>query len=100
MLQVDAKGIVELCHGPGEHDRPPALVLLDDGKAVLACELPDRLEIIRVRPELLGVFVMGQVALGFVAGGYLAHPLLQIVVLTMPQDQGDFQPFRRVRFSH
>jgi hypothetical protein len=71
-------------------------VLLDDGKAVLVGELPDGMHIVRVRAELLVILIMGQVALGLVAGGYFADPFLQLIMLTMPQDQSDFQPFRRI----
>src|SRR4029077_11149251 len=100
LLQVHAKSVIELGHRPGEHDRPPARVLLHCGKTVLVRELPDGLDIGRGRPELLGVLLMGQVTLGLVAGGYFPDLLLQCVMLLMPQDQGDFQPFRRVRLSY
>jgi len=100
LLQVHAKSVIELGHRPGEHDRPPARVLLHRGKTVLVRELLDGLDIGRGRPELLGVLLMGQVTLGLVAGGYFPDLLLQCVMLLMPQDQGDFQPFRRVRLSY
>jgi aquaporin Z len=69
LLQVHAKSGIELGHRPGEHDRPPARVLLHRGKTVLVPELLDCLDIGRGRPELLGVLPMGQVTLGLVAGG-------------------------------
>ncbi len=76
LLQVHAKSVIELGDCAGEHDRPSALVLLDDGQTVLVCELFDSLDVGRVRPELTVVFLMGQVTLGIVAGGYLSDPLL------------------------
>jgi len=99
LLQIHAKGIVELSHGAGKYDCPPALVLLDDGETVLAGKLPYGLHIGRIRPELPRILLVSQVALGVVPGGYFSDPLLQFVVLTMPQDQRDLEPFRRVRLS-
>jgi hypothetical protein len=43
---------------------------------------------------------MGQVTLGFASGGYIPDSFLQCLMLTMPQDQRDFQPFRGIRLSH
>jgi hypothetical protein len=76
LLQLHAKGVIELSHGAGEHDVSPACVLGDDGETVLVGELFDSLDVRRVGPELLVIFVVGQVALGFVAGGYFADPFL------------------------
>jgi hypothetical protein len=100
LLQVDPESVVELGNGAGEHNRPPARVLLDDREAVLVRELPDRLEIGRIRPELLVVLLMGQVTLGFVTAGYFPHSLLQFVLLTMAEDHCDLQPFRGVCLRH
>jgi hypothetical protein len=69
LLQIHAKGVIELSHSAGEHDVSPAWVLVDDGKTVLVGELLDSLEIRRVGAELLVVLLMGQVLLGLVAGG-------------------------------
>ena len=74
-LQIHAKSVVELGHGAGEHDVPPARVLVDDGQTVLVGELLDGLDVGRVRPELLVVLVMGQVPLGLVPGGDFPDPL-------------------------
>src|SRR5713226_9741029 len=76
LLQVHAKSVIELGHRPGEHDRPPARVLLHRGKTVLVRELLDGLDVGRGRPELLGVLLMGQVTLGLVAGGNFPDLLL------------------------
>ena len=76
LLQVDAKSVIELGHGAGEHDRPPAQVLLDDGQTALVCEPFDGLEIGRIRPELLVVLLMRQVPLGLVSGGHFPDPFL------------------------
>ena len=98
LLQIHAKSIIELGDCAGEHDRTPACVLLDDGKTVLVRELLYGLDVGRVRPELVVVFLMGQVTLGLVAGGDFPDPFLQCVMLTMAQDQGNLQPLRRVGF--
>jgi hypothetical protein len=100
LLQVDAKSNVELCHGAGEHDRATALVVFNYSEPVLVRELPDRLEIGRVRPELSRVLIVGQVTLGSVAGSDFPDHLLQFVVLAVSKEHGDFQPFRGVRLSH
>jgi hypothetical protein len=99
LLELHTKGIIELSHGAGEHDVPPAWVLVDNGKTVLVCELLDGLDIGRVRPELLVVLLMAHVTLGLVAGGDFPDPFLQRIMLAMAQDQGDFQPLRRIGFS-
>src|SRR5271168_4123283 len=52
-LQIYAKSVIELGHGAGEHDVPPARMLVDDGEAVLISELLDSLDVGRGRPELL-----------------------------------------------
>jgi len=98
-LKIHAKRVIELRNSAGKHHRPPALVLLDNSKAMLVREFLDGLNIGRRGPELLGVFVMGQVALRFVAGCDFPYAFLQHIVLTMAQDDGDLQPFRRVRSS-
>ena len=59
LLQVDAKGVIELRHGAGEHDRVAGRVLVDDGETVLVGELFDSLNVRRVGPELLVVFRRG-----------------------------------------
>jgi hypothetical protein len=95
-LELHAKGVIELSHGAGEHDVSPPRVLVDDGETVLVGELFDSLDVRRVGAELLVILIVGQVALGFVAGGYFAGLLLQLFMLAMPQDQSDFQPFARI----
>src|SRR6516162_1507854 len=98
-LKIDTKRVIELRDGAGEHDRTPALVLLDNSKTVLMREFPNGLNVGRRSPELLGVFVMGQVALRFVASCDFPYPFLQRILLAMAQDHGDFQPFRRIGLS-
>ena len=75
-LKVHAESVIELGHGAGEHDRPPALVLRDDGETVLTGELLDGFDIGGLRPELLVILLVGQVTLGLVAGGYFPDPFL------------------------
>jgi hypothetical protein len=99
LLELHTKGVIELSHGAGQHDVPPARVLVDNGKTVLVRELLDGLDIGRIRPELLVVLLMGQVTLGLVAGGDFPDPFLQCIMLVVAQDQGDFQPLRRIGFS-
>jgi hypothetical protein len=99
LLELHAKGVIELSHGAGEHNVSPPRVLVDDGETVLVGELFDSLDVRRVGPELLVVFVVGQVVLGFVSGGYFADPFLQLFMLAMPQDQSDLQPFARIGLS-
>src|SRR5262249_18104267 len=89
-----------LGHGAGQHYRPSAVVFLYNRETVLVGELLDRLEIGRVRPELLDVFVMCQVTLRLVSAGYFSDLFLKRVMLTTAENQSDFQPFRRVRLSH
>jgi len=74
LLQLHAKGIIELSHGAGEHDVSPRRVLVDDGETVPIGELFDCLNVRRVGSELLVVLLVGQVALGFVAGGRFCGP--------------------------
>jgi hypothetical protein len=76
LLQLHAKGVIELSHGAREQDVSPPRVLVDDGETVLIGELFDCLNIRRVGSELLVVLLVGQVALGFVAGGDFADPFL------------------------
>jgi len=99
LLELHAKGVIELSHGAGEHDVPPPRVLVDDGETVVIGELFDSLDVRRVGAELLVILIMGQVPLGFVAGGDFADPFLQLFMLAMPQDQSDFQPFARIGLS-
>jgi hypothetical protein len=99
LLELHAKGVIELSHGAGEHDVSPPRVLVDDGETVLVGELFDSLDVRRVGPELLVILLVGQVALGFVSGGYFADPFLQLFMLAMPQDQSDLQPLARIGLS-
>jgi hypothetical protein len=99
LLQLYAKGVIELGHGARDHDVSSARVLVYDGETVLVGELFDSLDVRRVGPELLIILFVGQVALGFIAGGYFADPFLQLFMLAMPQDQSDFQPFCRISLS-
>src|SRR5580704_13150266 len=99
LLELHAKGVIELSNSAGEHDVSPPRVLVDDGETVLVGELFDSLDVRRVGPELLVILLVGQVALGFVAGGYFADPFLQLFMLAMPQDQSDLQPFTRIGLS-
>jgi len=69
LLQIHAKSGIKLHNCAGEHDQPPALVLLDDGKTALFCEVFYGLDVGRIRPEFFIVFLMGEVMLGLVAGG-------------------------------
>ena len=85
LLQLHAKGVIELGHGAGEHDVSPSRVLVDNGKTVLVGELFDDLDIGRVGPELLVILLMGQVTLGLIAGGDFPDPFLQCVMLTVTQ---------------
>ncbi len=87
LLQLHAKGVIELGHGAGEHDVSPPCVLLDDGETVLVGELFDCLDVRRVGAELLVILLVGQVALGFVAGSYFADPFLLMLMLAVPQHQ-------------
>jgi hypothetical protein len=76
LLELDAKRVIELRHGSGEDDRPPAVMLFDDGKTVLVCKLLDGLDVGWIRTELLGILVMGQVPLRLIAGGDFPNPFL------------------------
>ena len=76
LLQVHAKSVIELGDGAGEHNMPPARVLVDDGKTVLVCELLDGLDVGQVRAELFIEFLMGQVTLALVAGDYFSDSFL------------------------
>jgi hypothetical protein len=66
-LKIHTKRVIEPSNRAGEHDRPPALILLDDSKTVLVRKFFDGLNIGRLRPELLGIFLMRQVTLGLVS---------------------------------
>lgn len=90
LLKLDAKSVIELRDGPGEHDGPSAGVLRYDGEPVLAGKFLDGLDVGRVGPELLVILLVGQVALRFVASGDLAHLFLEIVVVATSQDQRGF----------
>jgi hypothetical protein len=85
LLEVHAKSVVELGHGAGKDDRPPPMVLLDDGKTVLVGELLDSLDIGRGRPELPVILFVSEVALGLVAGSDFPHPFLQLIMLAVAQ---------------
>ena len=98
-LELHAKGVIELSHSAGEHDMSPSCVLVDDGETVLIGELFYSLNVRRVGPELLVILLVGQVALGFVAGCYFAHLFLQLFMLAMPRNQSDLQPFARIGLS-
>ena len=97
LLQLHAKGVIELSHGAREHDVSPPRVLVDNGETVLIGELFDSLDVRRVRLRTAGRTPRGSGGARICRRRRFFGPFpVMLFMLTVAQNQGDLQPFTRI----
>jgi hypothetical protein len=99
LLQVNAKRLVDLGNGAGEHHSPARRVFLDHREAVTARELLNRGDVLRGGTEVLREVFPPDMTTRPVSTFELLDALLEGLACPTPYEHGHFEPLGRIGFS-